>query len=51
MVEEMTDQERCLMQNVGIVVMIAKYHSNQEKIGLFTATNVSEITDRISKLF
>jgi len=51
MVEETTDLEKCLMQNVVTVEMIARYHSNQERIDLFIAMNVSEITDKISKLF
>jgi len=50
LVEETTDQERCLMQNAEIVGMIAKYHSNQKKTDLFIAMNVSKITD-VSKLF
>jgi CxxC-x17-CxxC domain-containing protein len=45
LVDETIDQERCLMQNVGTVEMIVKYHSNQKKTDLYTAENVSKITD------
>jgi hypothetical protein len=48
LVEETTDHEKCLMQNVVIVEMIAKYHSNQKRTDLFIAENVSRITDKIS---
>jgi len=51
MVDVMTDQEKCLMQNVATVEMIAKYHSNQKKTDPFIVTNVSEIIDETSKLF
>jgi hypothetical protein len=34
--------EKCLTQNVPTVEMIVKYHSNQQKIGLFIAENVSK---------
>jgi hypothetical protein len=45
LVDEMTDQERCLMQNVGTVEMIVKYHSNQKKTDLYIAENASKIID------
>ena len=45
-VQEMIGQERCLLQHAVIVEMNAKYHSNLKKIGLYTAENVSKITDR-----
>jgi hypothetical protein len=48
LVEEMIDHEKCMMQNVEIVEMIVKYHSNQRKIDLFIAENASKITDNIS---
>jgi len=44
-VQEMTDHEKCLMQNAETVEMIAKYHSNLEKTDLFIAENVSKITE------
>ena len=50
LVEEMTDHGKCLMQNAEIVEMIAKYHSNQKRTGLFIVMSASEITD-VSKLF
>jgi CxxC-x17-CxxC domain-containing protein len=50
-VEEMTDHEKCMMQNAEIVERIVKYHSDQRKIDLFIAENASKITDNISKLF
>jgi len=49
--EETTDHERCLMQNVEIVEMIVKYHSNQKKTDQYIAMTASKITDKISKLF
>ena len=45
LVDETTDQERCLMQNVGTVEMIVKYHSNQKKTDLYIAENASKIID------
>jgi hypothetical protein len=51
MVEETIDHEKCLMQNVEIVEMIAKYHSNQKKTDLFIAMNASKNIETISKLF
>ncbi len=50
-VEEMTDHEKCLTQNVLTVEMIVRYHSNQKTTDLFIAENVSKITDKITKLF
>ena len=50
-VQETTDQERCLLQHVGIVVMNVRYHSDQKTIGLFIAMNVFRITNKINKLF
>ena len=51
LVEETTDHEKCLTQNVATVEMIVKYHSNQKTTDLFIAENVSKITDKISRLF
>jgi hypothetical protein len=51
LVEETTDQEKCLMQNVLTVEMNVRYHSNQKTTDLFIAENVSKITELISKLF
>jgi hypothetical protein len=45
LVDETTDQERCLMQNVGTVEMTVKYHSNQKKTDLYIAENVSKTID------
>jgi hypothetical protein len=45
LVDATTDQERCLMQNVGTVEMIVKYHSNQKKTDLYIAENASKIID------
>jgi len=45
LVDETTDQERCLMQNVGTVEMIVKYHSNQKKTDLCIAENASKSID------
>ena len=50
-VQETGDQEKCLLQPVGIVEMNVKYHSSQKKTGLFIAQNVSKIINKISKLF
>jgi hypothetical protein len=50
-VEEMIDHEKCMMQNVAIVEMIVKYHSNQKKTDLYIAENASKIIDNASKLF
>ncbi len=51
LVEEMTGQEKCLMQNVLTVEMNVRYHSSQKMTDLFIAENVSKITEIISKLF
>ncbi len=51
LVEETTDQEKCLMQNVLTVEMNVRYHSSQKTTDLFIAENVSKITEIISKLF
>jgi hypothetical protein len=51
LVEETTDHEKCLTQNVPTVEMIVKYHSNQKTTDLFIAEIVSKITDKISRLF
>jgi hypothetical protein len=40
-----------MMQNVAIVEMIVKYHSNQKKTDLYIAENASKIIDNASKLF
>jgi hypothetical protein len=45
LVDATTDQERCLMQNVGTVEMIVKYHSNQKKTDLYIAENASKTID------
>ena len=45
LVDATTDQERCLMQNVGTVEMTVKYHSNQKKTDLYIAENASKIID------
>jgi len=50
-IQETGDQEKCLLQPVGIVEMNVKYHSSQKKTGLFIAQNVSKIINKISKLF
>jgi hypothetical protein len=50
-VQEITDQEKCLPQPVVTVEMNVKYHSSQKKIDLFIAKNVSKIINKISKLF
>jgi len=50
LLEETTDQEKCLPQLVVIVEMNVRYHSNQKKTDLFIAMNASKITD-VSKLF
>ena len=44
LVIETTDHEKCMTQNVGIVELIVRYHSNQEKTDLFTAENASKAT-------
>ena len=44
LVIEMTDHVKCMTQNVGIVELIVRYHSNQEKTDLFTAENASKAT-------
>ena len=44
LVIETTDHEKCMTQNVGIVELIVKYHSNQEKTDLFIAENASKAT-------
>ena len=44
LVIETTDHEKCMTQNVGIVELIAKFHSNQEKTDLFIAENASKAT-------
>jgi CxxC-x17-CxxC domain-containing protein len=44
LVIETTDHEKCMTQNVVIVEMIVKYHSNQEKTDLFIAENASKTT-------
>jgi hypothetical protein len=49
LVTETTDHEKCMTQNVGIVVMIVKYHSNQEKTDLFIAEIASKTTNKIRK--
>jgi hypothetical protein len=49
-VQETTDQEKCLQQPAVTVEMNVKFHSNQKRTDLFTAKNVSKITDKISKL-
>jgi hypothetical protein len=41
-----TDREKCTQQNVAIVEMNAKYHSNLKKTDLFIAENASQTTDR-----
>jgi sulfur transfer complex TusBCD TusB component (DsrH family) len=51
LVEETTDQEKCLMQNVLTVEMNVRYHSSQKMTDLFIVENVSKITEIISKLF
>ena len=48
LVEETTDHEKCLTQNVPTVEMIVKYHSNQKTTDLFIAENVSKIINKIS---
>jgi len=45
LVDAMTDQERCLMQNVVTVEMTVKYHSNPKKTDLYIAENASKIID------
>jgi hypothetical protein len=47
LVIETTDHEKCMTQNVGIVELIVKYHSNQEKTDLFIAENASKATNKI----
>jgi len=42
--EEVEKIERCLLQPVVIVERNVKYHLGQERIDLFTVTNVSQIT-------
>jgi len=49
--KEMTDHEKCMMQNAEIVEMIVKYHLDQRKTDLYIAENASKITDNINKLF
>jgi hypothetical protein len=44
LVIETTDHEKCMTQNVGIVVQIVKYHSNQKKTDLFIAEIASKAT-------
>jgi len=50
-VQEITDQEKCLPQPVVTVEMNVKYHSSQKKIDLYIVENVSKIINKISKLF
>jgi len=38
--------EKCMMQNAEIVERTVKYHSNQNKIDLYIAENVSKITNQ-----
>jgi hypothetical protein len=45
LVDETTDQEGWLMQNLGTVEMTVKYHSNQKKTDLYIAENVSKTID------
>ena len=45
-VQEVTDQEKCLLQHVVTVEMNAKYHSNLKKTDLSTVENASKITDK-----
>jgi len=47
LVIETTDHVKCMMQNVGIVELIARCHSNQEKTDLFIAENASKATNKI----
>jgi hypothetical protein len=47
LVIETTDHEKCMTQNVGIVELIVKYHSNQEKTDLFIAEIASKATNKI----
>ncbi len=49
--EEMTDHEKCLMQNVAIVETIVRFHSSQKKTDLSIVTNVFKITDKISSTY
>jgi hypothetical protein len=38
--------DKCLMQNAETVELIVKYHFNQKKTDLYTAENVSKITNQ-----
>jgi len=49
-VQETTDHEKCLTQNVVTVVMIVKYHSSQKTIDPFIAKIVSKITEETRKI-
>jgi hypothetical protein len=49
--EETIDHEKCSTQNVEIVEMIVKSHSNQKKTDLFIAENASKIIDNTSENF
>ncbi len=40
------EKEKCMMQNVVTVVLIAKSHLSQKKIDLFIAETASKTTDR-----
>ena len=51
LVEETTDHEKCLTQNVVTVEMIAKSHSSQKKTDLSIVENVSKNTDKDSNPF
>jgi len=46
----MINPEKCLMQNVMTVEMIAKSHSNQKTADLSIAVNVLRITCKINQL-
>jgi hypothetical protein len=51
LVDETTDQEKCLTQLVVTVEMNVKYHSNQKRTDLFIAENASKSIEPNYRLF